>query len=308
MVERCHSVTVSRCVGLEKEVKVEVKMEVGVKQRGDKECGRGRGGDWDPEGVEEEEDDLESLLDDAANCITPTPSSYSAPSVSLTPTHPSTTNAVESSRSEERCAQAETSSPEGGGDIAFDPLGLDVMRRKNKKKRKSKGKSKDFNLPPEDHLINTNLTRNGSEELKRDDTEDNRSVHEGVIRSPHTPTTGGMNDSEDNVQSLVKQLRQIQNDALTPGSAPAANSTVCGAGNDDTGNSLPDDAVGDEQEMLSRMLEQLMSTANMDSGAGQSDGTNSGNFGDIRALADAMMTQMLSKEILQKPMTEIRDK
>ena len=103
---------------------------------------------------------------------------------------------------------------------------------------------------------------------------------------------GDAGGDDDGVQNLVKRLRQIQTDARSA------------AGDDGVGMAFGDAAntadAGDSEEALASMLEQLASAVSAEGGGSDADG--------MQSIVDAMMGQLLSKEVLYKPMMEIRDK
>ena len=104
----------------------------------------------------------------------------------------------------------------------------------------------------------------------------------------HEGDNGNAGGDDVGVQNLVKRLRKIQTDARS----------AAGDSGGDAANMA--EAGGDSEEALASMLEQLASAVGAEGGGSDSDG--------MQSLVDAMMGQLLSKEVLYKPMMEIRDK
>ena len=181
-------------------------------------------------------------------------------------------------------------------DEAFDPLGMDTSRKKSsRRKKKAKKANEESNSPISVAAVDGD--RQSGPVPREADVE--RAAMDASRREASAATTSDRTEAEaaagdadetDGVHNLVKQLRQIQTDARSAA--------------DGTGDAGVGTGVEDDEEMLASMIQELSAAMGNGFGGG-ADGSNGSN---MQSLVDSMMSQLLSREVLHKPMTEIRDK
>ena len=203
-------------------------------------------------------------------------------------------------RKKRRQRKGKDSTTSGGGNATpaeTDELRGEDARRENDEANEDGGPC---GTKTESHAAFTKPEGGGGVKKREEEEEEEERRRSGASaaaagslnRGAHASDNGSAGGDDAGVQNLVKRLRQIQTDARS-----AAGDSGADAAFGDAANMAE---AGDSEEALASMLEQLASAVSAEGGDSDSDG--------MQSLVDAMMGQLLSKEVLYKPMMEIRDK
>ena len=202
-------------------------------------------------------------------------------------------------RKKRRQRKGKDSTTSGGGNAT--PAETDELRGEDARREndEANGNGSPCGTKTESHAAFTKPEGGGVKKREEEEEEEERrrsgasaAAAGSLNRGAHASDNGSAGGDDAGVQNLVKRLRQIQTDARS-----AAGDSGADAAFGDAANMAE---AGDSEEALASMLEQLASAVSAEGGDSDSDG--------MQSLVDAMMGQLLSKEVLYKPMMEIRDK